>query len=228
MPKGTRFIGTIFANFLVARDLTQEVSMYGDIQQITDPVVILKVLKNAESGKFQGEIWQPISATKKRVFDVKILRLTPDELFFYSQKDLSELDQDKLCYCFIADKMTVFKSKINFLSEYKLSLTIPDQIIQREQRKWVRSEAMNHDERLLYQYGKQRFSNKGAPHSAQILNYSEAGIAIKLTTQSTRILNIGDSLSCQLPYSDNTTKIGVIRHLSPMSDTHIIVGLEFL
>ena len=202
--------------------------MLGDLKQIADRSLIRKILDTAGAIKSTAEIWQPISKTEKSIIQAKIIRTTEQEMLFASRSNLEKIRPTQICYCYLESSKTVFKSSINFLSQHKIALDIPDYLIHKEQRKIPRIDIASENQTIYFEFGSLGFSGKVSPHAGKVLNYSHKGIAFRVARLISTSLEVGDTISCHLPSMQKRPKLGIVKHLNYLNEKHLSIGLEFI
>ncbi len=202
--------------------------MTADLRKIKNPVLVQEVLDEITQKKMYTEVWQPIGSNRKLILEAKILRLTPYELFLVSKSSFEKFDATIPTYCHIPQKLTVFKSEINFLSKFKMALNYPDYLIHKELRELERKDIMKFKYTVSYKFGLNNLKLTEPGHGARLINYNSKGLALQVSKAIIQNFYLGDHLSLKIPGQQPIVRNGEIKHITPTDNNHVTLGLQLL
>jgi hypothetical protein len=196
---------------------------------------INRVLEELAKDRTAIQLWQNKEDESRRVNIGHTLRFdkSKKEVIFTSKKKKFNFDFEKSLYCFWEDSLMIFKTRISFMSEFKLAVMIPEYLMTKEKRKHPRMDVSKDDENVHYHLGEcTDATHELFPFSSKVLDISKEGIGLLVNLANISKFHMGDRLTLKIPQDNNQIVEGRIVHItkptSVVSSTEYSVGLTFI
>ena len=177
------------------------------------------------------QLWQIVINGNRKVHKGKPLRYnaSKDEMFFTAGNMGYDFDLTKEIYCFWREQLLIFKSRITFLSDFKVAVKSPKSIIIHDKRAYTRVDCSRNKFRLNFYFGQKTQNMRMMfPYSSRILNYSSQGLALKVAKININKFFIGDNITMRLPNKNHSITQGKIVHITTVSRNEYIVGVRYV
>lgn len=158
-----------------------------------------------------------------------ILRVDMDrgEIFFTSGNRPFDFEPNEDLYCFWESEAMVFKVNISFISDFKMAVKIPAQVLTKEKRSKERIDCGEFEARVHYDLG-DTFdkSFKKLPFSAQLYDYSSKGLGLNIQTRNIAKFIPGDKLTLRVPQLGSQLVSGKVVHIAQIERGEYKVGVS--
>jgi hypothetical protein len=196
---------------------------------------IEKVLEELAKDRSSLQLWQNKDDESRKTNTVHTLRFDKNkkEVVFTSKEKKFDFDYEKVLYCFWEGSSMIFKTRISFMSEFKLAVSLPDYLMTKEKRRDPRTDFSRNEQSIHYHLGVSTdTTHEVFPFSSKILDFSEGGVGLLVNLANISKFHIGDNLTLKIPINDNQIVEGRVTHITKpvpsISATDYNVGISFV